>query len=96
MFSRERTRLALMSGPRTSPVWWEEAKKHLRDVDSELAQIINTVEDPPLQGLGDVVITMCNAVVGQQISAIAAEAIWGRLITLMGEEFDSNMIGGRG
>ncbi len=81
-----------MSGPRTSPVWWEEAKKHLRDVDSELAQIINTVEDPPLQGLGDVVITMCNAVVGQQISAIAAEAIWGRLITLMGEKFDSNII----
>ena len=78
-----------MGTPTTSPLWWEDAKLHLRKVDPILAEIIDSVEEPPLQGLGDVVITMCNAVVGQQISAKAAEAIWSRLIHILGGKFDS-------
>ena len=81
-----------MNAPSTSPIWWEDAKKHLRNVDSILGEIIDSVEQPPLQGLGDVVITMCNAVVGQQISAKAADAIWSRLIHFLGGEFDSSKV----
>tara|TARA_B100000925_G_scaffold290241_1_gene275020 strand:+ start:640 stop:1266 length:627 start_codon:yes stop_codon:yes gene_type:complete len=81
-----------MNAPSTSPIWWEDAKKHLRSVDPILSKIIDSVEEPPLQGLGDVVITMCNAVVGQQISAIAADAIWSRLIHFLGGEFDSSKV----
>ena len=81
-----------MNAPSTSPIWWEDAKIHLRNVDSILAEIIDSVEEPPLQGLGDVVITMCNAVVGQQISAKAADAIWSRLIHFLGGKFDSSKV----
>ena len=81
-----------MNAPSTSPIWWEDAKKHLRSVDPILSKIIDSVEEPPLQGLGDVVITMCNAVVGQQISAIAADAIWSRLIHFLGGKFDSSKV----
>ncbi len=81
-----------MDAPSTSPMWWEEAKIHLRKVDPILAEIIDSVEEPPLQGLGDVVITMCNAVVGQQISAKAADAIWSRFIHFLGGEFDSSKV----
>ena len=81
-----------MNAPSTSPIWWEDAKKHLRNVDSILGEIIDSVEQPPLQGLGDVVITMCNAVVGQQISAIAADAIWNRLLDYCGGYFDPKPI----
>ena len=33
-----------MNAPSTSPVWWEDAKIHLRNVDSILAEIIDSVE----------------------------------------------------
>ena len=81
-----------MGTPSTSPIWWEDAKIHLRKVDPILSKIIDSVEEPPLQGLGDVVITMCNAVVGQQISAKAADAIWSRFIHFLGGEFDSSKV----
>ena len=81
-----------MDTPTTSPSWWEDAKIHLREADPILAEIIDSVEEPPLQGLGDVVMTMCNAVVGQQISAKAADAIWSRLIHFLGGKFDSRKI----
>ncbi|MBJ61557.1 MAG: DNA-3-methyladenine glycosylase [Euryarchaeota archaeon] len=81
-----------MESPSTSPIWWQDAKKHLRSVDPIISKIIDSAEEPPLQGLGDVVITMCNAVVGQQISAIAADAIWFRLIEFLGGKFDSSKI----
>ena len=81
-----------MNAPSTSPIWWEDAKKHLRNVDSILGEIIDSVEQPPLQGLGDVVITMCNAVVGQQISAKSELPIWSRLILFHGCEFETSKV----
>ncbi len=81
-----------MNGPTGSPIWWEDAKNHLKKVDKNMVQIINSVENPPLQGLGDVVTTMCNAVVGQQISSKAADAIWSRFINLLGGKFNSDSV----
>ena len=69
-----------MPTPKGAPIWWEDAKHHLRRVDQKISQIIDNVEEPPLTGEGDIVKTICNAVVGQQISAIAADAIWRRLL----------------
>lgn len=81
-----------MPTPKGTPMWWEKAKQHLRRVDSEIARIIDCVEEPPLTGEGDIVKTICNAVVGQQISAIAADAIWTRLLDYCGGDFDPESI----
>tara|TARA_B100000902_G_scaffold392918_1_gene446138 strand:+ start:1949 stop:2575 length:627 start_codon:yes stop_codon:yes gene_type:complete len=81
-----------MPTPKGTPSWWEDAKRHLRDVDSEIGRIIDCVEEPSLIGEGDIVRTICNAVVGQQISAIAADAIWKRLLDYCGGTFDPNPI----
>ena len=81
-----------MPTPEGTPVWWEDAKQHLRNVDHKIARIIDCVEEPPLTGEGDIVKTICNAVVGQQISAIAADAIWGRLLDYCGGRFDPKSI----
>ena len=81
-----------MPTPKGAPIWWEDAKLHLRRVDQKIAQIIDNVEEPPLIGEGDIVKTICNAVVGQQISAIAADAIWKRLLDYCGGYFDPKSI----
>lgn len=81
-----------MPTPKGTPFWWEDAKQHLRHVDPEIGRIIDCVEEPSLIGEGDIVRTICNAVVGQQISAIAADAIWKRLLDYCGGTFDPEPI----
>jgi len=81
-----------MPTPKGTPAWWEMAKQHLRNVDHEIAQIIDRVEEPSLTGEGDIVKTICNAVVGQQISVVAADAIWNRLVDYCGGSFDPSPI----
>ena len=44
-----------MPTPKGAPIWWEDAKHHLRRVDQKIAQIIDNVEEPPLTGEGDIV-----------------------------------------
>ena len=81
-----------MPTPKGPPIWWDDAKQHLRTVDQEIAKIIQRVEEPSLTGEGDIVKTICNAVVGQQISAVAADAIWNRLLDYCGGYFDPKPI----
>ena len=69
----------------TIPAYWSDAKAHLRSVDSTLAAIIDAHEDPPLRSKGSVFETLIHAIVGQQISAVAAAAVWGRFVALVGE-----------
>ena len=67
------------------PVFWEEAKAHLRSVDPVMGAVIDAHEDPPLRSKGRVFETLIHAIVGQQISAKAAAAVWGRLCELVGD-----------
>ena len=73
---------AQSSIPIGAPSYWEEAKKVLSESDPTLASIIQRFaqeEDPPLVSRGDLFYTLSNAIVGQQISAAAAAAVWERL-----------------
>ena len=67
-----------------TPAYWSAAKAYLMDVDPKLGAVIRQHEEPPLQSKEDPFLTLCNAIVGQQISAVAAAAIWGRATTVVG------------
>lgn len=71
--------------PKGIPKYWEEAKLYLRRIDPVLAYIIDQYEEPALQSRGDILYTLSYSIVGQQISAQAAAAIWKRLCEALGE-----------
>ena len=73
-----------MIGMKESPDYWAEAKAHLRRVDAVMAAVIDAYEEPPLRSKRDVFETLVHAIVGQQISAKAADAVWGRFVDLVG------------
>ena len=58
--------------------WWDEAVAALRE-DDLLGAVVEAHPEPPLSSQGDLFRSMANAIVGQQISVAAADAIWGRL-----------------
>ena len=66
------------------PEYWAEAKAFLRRSDPIMAAVIDQHEEPPLSSKCDVFETMIHAIVGQQISAKAADAVWRRLLALIG------------
>ena len=66
------------------PDYWEGAKAALRAADPVLRAIIDDHEEPPLRSKGRVFETLVHAIVGQQISAKAADAVWKRFVALVG------------
>ncbi|MGB0151530.1 MAG: DNA-3-methyladenine glycosylase family protein [Candidatus Poseidoniaceae archaeon] len=64
--------------------WWEEAVAVLSE-DDLLGPIVRAYPSPALSGQGKAFRSVVNAIVGQQISVAAADAIWGRLETMLGE-----------
>ena len=67
------------------PDYWSSAKAHLRQADPVLAAVIDAHEEPPLRSKLNVFETLVHSIVGQQISAKAADAVWGRFVALVGE-----------
>ena len=65
------------------PSWWSDALTHLGE-DELLGPILQKYPDGGLEGRGDVFSTIVRAIVGQQISVLAADAVWGRLETYVG------------
>ena len=66
------------------PTWWDEATAHLSAVDPLLESIIRRFPTEYLRPRDDAFYTLVRAVVGQQISVTAAQAIWERLEKLLG------------
>ncbi len=66
------------------PEYWEKAKRHLRAVDPVMDGLIGRYEEPPLRSKMNLFETLVNAVVGQQISALAAAAVWQRVKDAVG------------
>ena len=64
--------------------WWSEAVAALAE-DDLLGPIVRTYPEPALAGQGNAFRSVVNAIVGQQISVAAADAIWGRLEALLGK-----------
>lgn len=67
-----------------TPDYWEKAKKALSKADPALKEIIKIYKGEGMVGRGDAFHTLMRAIVGQQISVKAADAIWRRLETGLG------------
>ena len=63
----------------TSPSYWQDAVIYLCAKDQILAQLINNYQSEQLTNVGNPFQTLIRAVVGQQISVPAADAVWHRL-----------------
>jgi DNA-3-methyladenine glycosylase II len=68
-----------------TPEWWSSAKLELANKDVLLKSLIEEFEEPRLSSRGDLFATLIKSIVGQQISVIAASAVWSRLFDLVGE-----------
>ena len=60
------------------PDYWDAAKEFLKKSDQTLSKLIREYENPSLSSRGDVFYTLIRSIVGQQISAKAADSVWAR------------------
>jgi DNA-3-methyladenine glycosylase II len=67
----------------TKPAYWNEATAALGRRDRVLKRLIRTYPDIHLKRRSDAFTTLTRAIVGQQISVKAADAIWGRFAALV-------------
>jgi DNA-3-methyladenine glycosylase II len=67
----------------TKPPYWNEATAALARRDRVLRRLIRSYPDIHLKRRTDAFTTLARAIVGQQISVKAADAIWGRFAALV-------------
>ncbi len=60
------------------PAFWHDAAETLSQADPVMAKIIASYKGETLVGKGDSFMTLARAIVGQQISVKAADAVWNR------------------
>ena len=73
------------------PAWWDDAVAAL-SIDELLGEIVKKYPDGCLEGKGDLFQTTVRSIVGQQISVIASDAIWGRLVKMLGSATPENVM----
>ncbi len=66
------------------PSWWEDSIEYLKQ-DELLGNVVKKYPDGCLEGKGELFQTTIRSIVGQQISVIASDAIWGRLLAMLGQ-----------
>ncbi|MAF93520.1 Fe-S cluster assembly protein HesB, partial [Candidatus Woesearchaeota archaeon] len=71
-----------MSG--RAPTWWQEAHAFLLN-DDLLGPVVEEFGPDGITSRDDLFQTLVRSIVGQQISVLAADAIWGRLVDHLGE-----------
>ncbi len=67
-----------------TPRYWDEACKHLAKRDRVMRKLIADHGSARLYSRGDAFTTLARSIVGQQISVKAAQAVWDRLLALLG------------
>jgi DNA-3-methyladenine glycosylase II len=67
-----------------SPVYWDEACKHLARRDRVLKKLIPRFGQSRLASRGDAFTTLARSIVGQQISVKAAQSVWDRFAGVVG------------
>ena len=67
----------------TKPAYWNEATAALMRRDRVLRRLIRSYPGIHLQRRSDAFTALARAIVGQQISVKAADAIWGRFVALV-------------
>ena len=73
------------------PLWWDDAVIFLKK-DPLLGPIVEKYHDGCLEGQGNLFSTLVRSIVGQQISVLAADSIWARLVELVGEMKPENIL----
>jgi DNA-3-methyladenine glycosylase II len=66
------------------PPYWDEATLHLSRVDPVMERLVAAYPEIHLTRRSDPFTTLARAIVGQQISVKAAQAIWDRLVAASG------------
>ena len=64
----------------SAPIYWEQACRELMKQDRILKKLIPKYGSGFLVTRGDAFITLARAIVGQQISVAAAQAVWDRVL----------------
>jgi len=67
------------------PEYWDRAKRSLARRDPVMARIMRAHPKIFLARRGEPFLTLARAIVGQQISVKAAQSVWDRLVTCVGE-----------
>jgi len=67
------------------PSYWTQACRHLSAKDRVMKKLILAHPKMTLQSRGDAFTTLARSIVGQQISVKAAQSVWLRLVTLVGD-----------
>ena len=67
-----------------APTWWDEAHAFLLN-DELLGPVVEQFGPDGITSRDDLFQTLVRSIVGQQISVLAADAIWGRLVEHLGE-----------
>ena len=73
------------------PDWWEDSLNFLKQ-DEILSEIVEKYPDGNLESRGRLFETTIRSIVGQQISVIAADAIWARLVDKIGDITPENVL----
>ena len=74
------------------PEWWGPAKQVISVNDNLLKGVIEELEEPSLSSRGDLFATLIKSIVGQQISVIAASAIWSRFCNCVVEVNEESIL----
>ena len=75
-----------------APVWWESACAGLAATDSRWETLIRRHPDRSLRSRGDAYQTLVRAIVGQQISVKAADAVFARVLALLGGSVEPSAV----
>ena len=75
-----------------TPEWWEAAKQVISTSDVLLKDVIEDFEEPSLSSRGNLFATLIKSIVGQQISVIAASAVWSRFCECVGEVDEESIL----
>ena len=75
-----------------TPEWWEAAKQVISTSDVLLKGVIEDFEEPSLSSRGNLFATLIKSIVGQQISVIAASAVWSRFCECVGEVDEESIL----
>ncbi|MBF1165867.1 DNA-3-methyladenine glycosylase [Dechloromonas agitata] len=67
------------------PHYWPQAAEALAGRDPQMAELVARYPGVSLVSRGDPFGTLARSIVGQQISVKAADAVWARLVAVLGE-----------
>ena len=74
----------LDAGRHVTPMYWDEACRHLGRRDRVMKKLIPKFGEARLRSRGDAFTTLARSIVGQQISVKAAQSVWERFAKLVG------------